>query len=302
MTTLCDPIAVTTTPKPGIYPDVSLRDYIAWDAVSSTILKAMRRSPAHAKYERENSQWSDALELGDATHLRILQPKKFPLHYDRAIQCQAMTQKGARCSKLACYYVDDQQLCSTHADDGDCESPVLLNDTKWNRVNGMRDAVRDHATAAILLADEGPVELSIVWQDTDTGLLCKARLDKVSAAAKSITDLKSTQDAEPEAFSRSIGNYGYDIQGAHYLCGAQAVGLDVSAFGFIAIESEAPHCLACYELDPEAIALGFKQQQRLLARYAECRESNHWPGYGEAVTRIGVTDWAAKQIGRRLSA
>lgn len=303
MTTVIERTSFAAVPKPGIYPDVSLREYIAWDAVSSTILKAMRKSPAHAKYAKENATWSDALELGDATHLRILQPEKFHERYRLGGQCEASTLKGGRCKHGATIAVGSLQYCSTHGDMlDDPSAPVLLTQTKWDRVNGMREMVRNDSDAAILLGEEGPVELSIVWTDKSTGLLCKARLDKVSIATKSITDLKTTQDAEPEAFSRSIGNYGYELQGAHYLCGAQANGLDVQQFGFVAVESDAPYCPACYELEPAAIALGFKQQQKLLTQYVKCWQNNHWPGYSQGITRIGVTQFATQQIERRMSA
>jgi hypothetical protein len=85
--------------RPGVYPGVPFRDYIALDAVSSTLLKAMRRSPAHALAKRDEPQWSDALMLGDATHLMTLQPERFGEFYIAGGQCEGLTGKGARCSR-----------------------------------------------------------------------------------------------------------------------------------------------------------------------------------------------------------
>jgi hypothetical protein len=163
----------------------------------------------------------------------------------------------------------------------------------------MSDAVLTHPTASFLLSDDGAVELSIVWLDKETGLLCKCRLDKYSAGLKAITDLKTTTDASPDKFSRAIYDYGYEIQGAHYLNGAAAAGIDATTFGIIAVENDAPWCVAVYELEPEAIGLGYDQARRLMQRYAECRRAGKFPGYPTEINRIGVPTWAANKINAR---
>lgn len=285
--------------KPGIYPGIPFRDYLALDAVSSTLLKAMRRSPAHALAKRDEPQWSDALMLGDATHLLTLQGYDTLLKtYGEAQRCTAETSKKQQCSREASVFIDGDYLCTQHAD-GQASMIDLLSIADWNAVHEMSDAILTHPAASFLLDDDGAVELSILWLDADTGLLCKCRLDKYGAGMKAITDLKTTTDASPDKFSRAIYDYGYEIQGAHYLNGAAAVGLDATTFGIIAAEKEVPWCVAVYELEPEAIGLGYDQAKRLMKRYAECRRTGVFPGYPTDINRIGVPVWAERKINER---
>jgi hypothetical protein len=48
-------------------------------------------------------------------------------------------------------------------------------------------------------------------------------------------------------------------------------------------------------LSQEAIELGRAEYQRDLARVRDCTEKNHWPGFTEEITVIGLPAWMQKQ-------
>jgi hypothetical protein len=112
-----------------------------------------------------------------------------------------------------------------------------------------------------------------------------------------VTDLKSTTNASPDEFQRAIYKFGYHIQGAHYLDGAKVLGLNPKAFAMIAVESEPPHGVAVYQLDPQALAAGHAKRDQLLRLYAQCQAEGRWPGYSESIQPISLPPWAlAKEI------
>ena len=56
-------------------------------------------------------------------------------------------------------------------------------------------------------------QVSIVWNEPNTGVLCKARLDMLGST---IDDLKTAQDASQSEFAYAIGKYLYFVQAGAY--------------------------------------------------------------------------------------
>ena len=73
---------------------------------------------------------------------------------------------------------------------------------------------------------------------------------------------------------------------------AQSTGKASDSFCFIAVEKEAPHAVAVYTLDHQALALGFQAFKKELMALAHCAVENHWPSYSESVTTLSLPNWA----------
>ena len=102
-------------------------------------------------------------------------------------------------------------------------------------------------------------------------------------------------DASSGGFSRSIANFGYEIQAAFYVDGIRAVtGMELP-FLFVAVEKEAPHAVAVYRADPEVIEVGRKKYRAALQLLKWCQESGSWPAYqpGGEIELISLPRWAA---------
>ena len=105
--------------------------------------------------------------------------------------------------------------------------------------------------------------------------------------------MKSTADASPEEFARSIAKYRYHVQDAFYSEGYyQATGQWPRGFVFIAVEKTAPYAVACYSLDDDAKAYGRELFQRDLETLLEAEKSQEWTAYSQEIETLSLPAWA----------
>lgn len=174
---------------------------------------------------------------------------------------------------------------------------ILDNDT-WDKLNKMRDSVMNHQKASKLLWDErgGVAEQSIYWIDEETGELCRCRPDWNPKWINVLVDLKTTADASPEGFAKSVANFRYDVQEQFYLDGVEAAtGKRPDKMVFIAVETEAPYNCAVYVLGPEFAQIGRGKYRENLRTLHECKEKNSWPGYSEKIETLNPAGWYAQR-------
>ena len=183
------------------------------------------------------------------------------------------------------------------------EHRTILNPEQWKTIHAMRDALMAHPAAnALLTGIPGKAEKSVYWIDATTGVLCRCRPDWWRDD-NLIVDLKTTEDASPEGFARSIAKFRYDVQDAFYTDGVQqATGKRPKAFVFIAVEKKPPYGVGVYVLDSETKDLGRAQYQHDLRVYAECVRSGEWPGYGDKIQTISLPGWHANKNAHLIGA
>lgn len=294
------------TPAPGVYTGISMPEYHAWTGASNSRLSRLRRSPAHLKsYLDQPPETTQALMIGNAAHTSILEPDDFHMHFSVADRCGAIKKSdGLQCSNPGIMYrAEAGWLCGQHSKGlVSDESRIILAPDDYACCVSVRDAVLAHPSAGPLLSGEGANELSVVWQDVETLVMCKGRFDRHSPqiAGGAIVDIKTTKDASPREFERAIFTLGYHRQGAFYLSAAAALGLDAEHFVIVAVEKEAPFAVAVYRLTESALDAGHQQIQPLLRRYAECLERDEWPAYAPEVQDISLPAWGFDQVDSEL--
>lgn len=271
-------------PTPGVYPGTPLATYHEWDAASNSRLSRLRRSPAHLlAYMQEPQVETEALRIGRATHAAILEPDDFGTRY-------VSGPEGDRRTKAVREQWDEVEArygCG-----------YVLKPAEYDLCLKLRDSVHVHSRALGMISGPGQAELSMLWEDADLGVLCKARWDRYSPeiAGGAIVDIKTTRDASAREFERSLFSNGYHRQGAFYLMGAEARKLPARHFVILAVEKEPPYAVAVYRLTEGAIDAGQEQIRPLLAKYAECMAKNDWPGYPDEVQDIAIPDWAWRVV------
>lgn len=173
---------------------------------------------------------------------------------------------------------------------------IVLTPEQWEQLHAMAAAVHAHpAAGALLTSVPGEAEKSVYWRDSTTGVLCRCRPDWWRDD-NVIVDLKTTEDASPEGFAKSIANWRYDVQAAYYLDGIQqATRKRPKAFVFIAVEKKPPYGVGVYVLDSDSLELGRAQYQHDLRVYAECVRTGEWPGYGDKIQTISLPAWHANK-------
>lgn len=297
-------------PEIGVFRDVPAAVYHRWEAASASRLNVIRqRSPKHMRWEADHpSPSTPALVLGEAVHTLILQPQLWPDRYVIPGPCEAVLKsgdrKGDRCGSSARGQVNGEWLCGKHGGESGGDSRIVLSSYDVGTVEGMRNAVLSDPWARSLLDSRTDTELSIVWRDEETGVLCKARMDAACFASSLVWDLKTTQDASPAGFAKSLANFGYDLQAAHYLEAVQQsreTDYGVSDFCFVCVEKEPPHATAVYRVTDRNLSAVRERRLGLLRAYGECVESGNWPGYSDTIQDIEVPAWEMKKLEASLS-
>lgn len=301
------------TPGPGVYPDIPPDTYHAWAAASNSQLSRLLQSPAHLKAYREGEQKdTPARKLGRAIHTAVLEPDLFPDRYVVPGQCEATKRDGHRCGNDGLFlHAHIGWVCGVHARGKDDEMEAVERETlgteEWKTCVGVRDQAHSHSLARALLTGEGSAELSVLWEDRATGVLCKSRWDRHTPDIEggSIVDLKSAGDGSLLAFEKSLFRFGYHRQAAFYLRGAKARRLPARHFSIIAFEKDPPYAVAVYRIS-DAVVDGVEdhrgpqdvegQLTALLRLYALCEATGEWPGYVDRVRDISIPAYGWAQI------
>lgn len=267
----------------GIHRDIpaALYHQRVLGVVNKGALDQIAKTPAHYRAWVDGAEQPEtpALVFGRALHALVLEPDTFAAEWaERPYFGDLRTKAGkeARDAWLA-------------------ENPgkTLVDPDDWRRLNAMHEAITAHPVAGRLFVG-GHAESTAIWTDPATGLLCKARYDYLRPDINVIADLKSTEDASPAGFARSVASYRYPVQQAHYTAAPAVLGGDRPAFLFVAIEKQPPHAVAVYQLDPDAAEHGARLRGRDMARLAECIEHDAWPSYPPEVTPLSLPAWAMK--------
>lgn len=294
---------------PGIYENMPAAVYHAIPAVSNSRLTQLLRSPAHLRaYIEEPRESTEAQIIGSAADVLTLEPHLFNELYAIADICSAIKKgDGLRCSNAGSRYLDGKWFCGTkgHAPEGAGDSgKIALSPEDYSKCQRIAAAVRSHPRIGKLLASPGRAQLSVVWIDTETGLLCKGRIDYLAESLGVVVDLKTTEDARPRALEKSIAEYGYHRQLSFYQAGLRENGIDMKHLVFAAVEKKAPFAVAGYRLSDGAADEGRIELRTLLNQYAELQTKPmaDWPAYSEDITDISIPAWAFGRVMEGIAA
>lgn len=265
---------------PGLFSTMPAEQYHAIEAMSSGGIKKMLQSPLHYKLMRDTpNEPTPAMQFGTAVHAGALEPYTFSERVVAAPEVNKRTKDGK---------AEWDAFAAANA------GKVVLSADDYARALRCIEAVGNHPGAMRLLHGSRR-EVSLFWIDDTYKVPCKVRLDVWNFGG--IVDLKTTQDASPEAFGRTIASFMYHVQGAHYSKGAeQVLGEWPEFFAFIAVESEPPHAVACYTLPANAVLVGAKLRAEALARYAEALRTGVFRGYPDTVDVIQLPAWAMRSF------
>ena len=292
--------------KPGVYLNLDNEAYHAGPGVSKSGLWTIEnQSPAHYKFPPPKDEDSTAAkatkDFGTACHIAILEPERF----EQAVYRGPADRRGNK-------WTDAEEVCKI-------DGKTLLVASAYDNVLAIRDSVHaDPWINGIITGGEGVNEASGYWIDPETGELCRCRPDRYRKDLKLILDVKSALSAHPDAFARSVINYGYHSQEAFYTDGWNAclgakrsadkrikatsdddidreekgTSAAVEAFAFLVFEKKSPFACAVYELPPSIVEEGRAIMRKALGTYADCKRKNLWPAYGAGVQELAFKRWS----------
>lgn len=252
-----------------VQESMSNAEYHGHPAVGASLLHKIARSPMHARayLDGDREAQTPAMAFGEALHTAVLEPARFRSQY-AAFQGDRRTKAGKDA------YEQLQRVGAT-----------IISQTDHDAVTSMTESILMHPVAGPMLTD-GVAEASVFY-DHDLGVECKCRPDYWVRERGLVVDLKTTEDASAAGFARSVVNYRYHVQAAHYIAGTGA-----SRFVFVAVEKKPPYAVAVFELDPDALKVGRALRERAIETYASCVEFGIWPGYPTEVQSLALPAWA----------
>jgi len=263
--------------EPGIYYDIPAKEYHKIPALNSGRYLPLSKSPAHAMTPKEQTP---AMKFGGDYHCAQLESDRYEAEYAVPPKIDKRTKSG----KL-----------DWAAWQRENEGKEYISQEDHDDIKTMCAAVNAHETASLLLR-RGKSEVSVFWHCPKTGVLCKARPDYWREEACIVPDLKTTINAAPEAFSKTVANFFYHLQAAHYLEGMEIATGKQHSWAWIVVEKKPPHGVVVYEPDPELLYVGQERMRPLRELYAECTRTGDWPCYSQGITQISLPRWALRNI------
>jgi exodeoxyribonuclease VIII len=218
---------------------------------------------------------TDAMRWGSLVHTAILEPEKL---HDAVSIMPAIDRRTKQGKEDYAAFVEA------------CDGREVITIEEHEELTATLDAAWADPVARKALEMIELVETSIFFKAN--GIDCRCRPDAILTNGV-ILDLKTTRDAAPDPFAKSIAAFRYHVQAAFYSDGyAEAFGEMPRGFMFLAIEKDPPYLSACYVATDAMIMRGRMEYQRDLDTYARCLETGEWPGLTRGVTEIDLPKWA----------
>ena len=262
----------------GFGQEMTNAEYHAHKAISKSKLDAARKSGRHLQ------------------DMLYGPPRESTSHFDMGTVLHASALPGEDADEIAVRMPEGMKKTTKEgkAFVAEHQGKIILNPSDAYVVDQMMLSLREHPFSASLVNGElkGKAEQSFFCTDKETGLELKARPDFILDDCSLILDLKTTVDASPKGFQRSVANYRYFVQASHYLDVIEgATGTRPQAFLFIAVEKARPFSTAVYMADQAMIDLGKKQAREDLNNIAQWIADDKFPGYSERVEEISLPKW-----------
>ncbi len=268
---------------PSVIQNMPNTEYHAHEATGSSLLRQID-IPAKFKYTKIHPpEYKECYRSGSATHTKVLEPDKIRSEY--VIAPNIGKRSASDREQWEAFFMehgadDIPQIISKPARDWyaafyDQTGKTILTAEELSQIEQRTDAVYNNPEAKKLLVG-GHAEVSLFWQDKETGLYLKCRPDYLSPDF--CVDLKTTQNATRNNFAKTIVKYGYHVQAAMYLDGIKQTTGNDAQFRFIVVEKQAPYLTAVYQLNDESMELGTKLYREYLNKLADCMETDDWPG------------------------
>ena len=257
---------------PGIYDCYTNAEYHAADGVSKSDLDLIHRSPAHYKAARHED--TPALRFGTAFHCAVLENDRFNETYTVI--------EGDRRTNVVKAAIKEAEAAGK----------IILTADDFNALMNMSQTVFKNPICAALL--RGSLKEHSVFSELDD-VRVKCRPDGWNTEKGVLFDLKSTEDASPEGFARTVAKYRYHVQDAfyrHVVASATNCDADDLSFIFIAVEKKPPFAVALYQLDELATLQGWVDAREDLRRYKAAKESGKWCGYSPRIETLSLPRWA----------
>ena len=259
-------------PEMGLHEGVPFDVYASWDAVSNSRLSLFAISPAH--YQVGFKEPTKSMDVGSVVHSVVLEDAQYAVIPPFNLDDENKDKKGnPSTSKATTYYKHRVEVfAAAH------EHEAIVSQDTYDMAMGVREAIQNHESTKDAFTG-GRAEVSMLWRDEGTGLVCKGRVDYLRA--KRFIDLKST--ASCQQFESSISRFGYHRQVTFYMEGLRACTGSHYEPWICACETDPPFGVRCAPVGLDALVAGHDELRDLLEGVAECLFTDVWECYTDPV-------------------
>lgn len=244
--------------------------------LSSSDLRKLLRSPAH--YRTPSAPSTPAQEFGTLVHEAVLEPDMFKARCRPSPKIDRRTTEG----KALAAWQEEQ-----HARHG----IRFISEDVYNQIEDITRSVSTSVGATGILSG-GVAELSGFTELLGANI--RVRPDYLKDDV--IVDLKTTQDARPETFVRSVLAFGYHVQAALYVDACEAIDGKKRDFLWLAVEKDAPYGVQIFQASEAMINQGRSLYQKAIQTYLECSALDYWPGYSTVIQTLNLPKWAQENL------
>tara|TARA_R100000697_G_scaffold41543_1_gene54205 strand:- start:250 stop:1077 length:828 start_codon:yes stop_codon:yes gene_type:complete len=245
--------------------------------ISSTGVRTFRKNKKQFKYSLTNELVKQTKSMADGTAVHAFFLEKDKFHKDFAVKPQDIrlnTKAG-------------KEWAQEHT------NKIIIDSELGNNLYEMEKSFMD-SPAKLIYQIKGKSELSYFWNDI--GLVKgKCRPDWISDDGNIIVDIKTTTDASPKGFQKSISTWGYHLQLAWYMRGLQKLGIPCNEFIFIAIEKTPPFSVGVYSADREMILFGNQEINKLVVDIDKALNDKNFPDYTPEIMSLGLPPWMTEK-------
>ena len=256
--------------------------------VSNSMLSVLKRSPEEFEQRYITRTWIDeetpAMRFGSLFHCVCLEPQEFEKRFVVPPKMDRRTKEGkAMASEFGSLHAG-----KTFVTEEDYEIALQCQKKLWQH-DEVGPLLQQAASYDAII--ERPITFTI------EGTPCRAKLDWLSVPAKIILDVKTTQDASPEGFAKSVATFGYHRQAAMYSHGCYEVFGFHPRFVFACVEKKPPYSVACYELKLPDLQMGMSEILTLVDDYERRKAVNNWkPSWSSGVVPLSLPRWYRGQV------
>jgi len=273
----------------GIYTDISIEAYHENKThVSATTLKYARESLKHYDWYRRGKivqENKPHFNFGNAFELALLSPKEYlekvaiMPESDWFEEVKKANPEVKTVRNTTIYKERNAEWTKGVA------GKYIINETGKESFEAIEEMLSSCYQDKIIqgLIKNTEYQLSLFWDDPQTGVKLKTRPDICKRKKNIIINVKTTEDGSPDAFSKDLKKYDYPLQAVIEMSGCLNTGLmeTIDKYFWLVVEKVEPYNATIYEFAPADIGAVRDTLDFILTKIKKAEEQNLWPGYSD---------------------
>jgi hypothetical protein len=273
----------------GIHTDVTIEAYHAdREYLSSTWIKLAKKSLKEFFWTREGKIFAPQkghFDFGNAFELALMDQSGFAEKVAIRNDHQWINDVLAQRPDLDKVRASKEYKALNETFEQESTGKYVINDKgseSWETIQAMLESCYADKTIQGLIKNT-ECQLSLFWNDEQTGLKLKTRPDICKRNKNIVVNLKTTLDGSPKGFSKDLAKFDYPLQACLEMQGCIATGAmpKVDNYFWLVVEKVAPFNATIYEFDQQDMKAYEVELEWLIHKVKKAMDENMYPGYSD---------------------